>query len=220
MCLREGVSLQRGMNFRVRGGHSILLMSVQPGAPYRDQLSEDGTVLRYEGHDAPSNKAGGLDPKTVDQPLNTPGGKPTQNGRFFEAALMARRGESPPERVRVYEKLRPGIWAYNGVFHLTDAAQEWDGTRHVFVFRLEAVQGEEDDTQPISAHPERRRLIPGWVKLSVWARDGGRCVECGATDDLQFDHILPWARGGTSLTLDNVQLLCARHNREKSDRIG
>lgn len=220
MCLREGVSLQRGMNFRVRGGHSVLLMSVQPGAPYRDQLSEDSMVLHYEGHDAPSNRRGGLDPKAVDQPLRTPGGKLTQNGLFFEAALAAERGEALPERVRVYEKLRPGIWAYNGVFHLTGAAQEHDGTRHFFVFRLEAVQGEEEDAQPVRAHPERRRLIPGWVKLAVWQRDAGKCVECGAADDLQFDHVLPWARGGTSLTPENVQLLCARHNREKSSRIG
>ncbi|MBB5235333.1 HNH endonuclease [Deinococcus budaensis] len=220
MCLREGVSLQRGMNFRVRGGHSVLLMSVQPGAPYRDQLSEDGTALHYEGHDAPRHTTGGLDPKTVDQPLRTPGGKPTQNGLFFEAALAAERGEGAPERVRVYEKLRPGIWADNGTFHLMGAAQAWDGARHVFIFRLKAVGSEEEGAPPVALHPERRRLIPGWVKLAVWQRDGGRCVECGARDDLQFDHVLPWARGGTSLTPDNVQLLCARHNREKSARIG
>jgi 5-methylcytosine-specific restriction endonuclease McrA len=42
---------------------------------------------------------------------------------------------------------------------------------------------------------------------------------CGATDELHFDHILPFARGGTSLTAANVQLLCARHNLAKSDRI-
>lgn len=220
MCLREGVSLQRGMNFRVRGGHSVLLMSVQPGAPYRARLSEDGTVLHYEGHDAPSNRTGGLDPKAVDQLLRTPGGRLTQNGLFFGAALAAGRGEAPPERVRVYEKLRPGIWADNGVFHLTGAAQEHGGIRHVFVFRLEAVRGEEEGARPVPAHPERRRLIPGWVKLAVWQRDGGQCAECGAADELQFDHVLPWSRGGTSLTPENVQLLCARHNREKSGRIG
>jgi hypothetical protein len=30
---------------------------------------------------------------------------------------------------------------------------------------------------------------------------------------------LPWSKGGTSITEENVQLLCARHNLEKSDRI-
>ena len=35
MCREEGSSLQRGMNFRLRGGHSVVLMSVHPNAPYR-----------------------------------------------------------------------------------------------------------------------------------------------------------------------------------------
>ena len=38
-------------------------------------------------------------------------------------------------------------------------------------------------------------------------------------DELHFDHVLPYAKGGTSLTAENVQLLCARHNLSKSDKI-
>ncbi|WP_219722143.1 HNH endonuclease [Deinococcus planocerae] len=216
MCLREGVSLRRGMNFRVRGGHSVLLMSVRPGAPYRDELSGDGTVLLYEGHDAPRPRTGGQDPKTVDQPLQTPNGQLTQNGLFFGAALAARAGEAPPERVRVYEKLRPGVWTDNGVFHLVDAAQEHDGTRHVFVFRLEAVPGVEDDVSPAPPPPESRRVVPGWVKLAVWNRDGGRCVECGADEDLHFALLRPSA----GATPENVRLLCARHDPGEGDRSG
>ncbi len=44
----------------------------------------------------------------------------------------------PPERVRVYEKLRQGIWSYNGVFHLV-AFWEDDGNRKEFNFKLIAV---------------------------------------------------------------------------------
>lgn len=62
-------------------------------------------------------------------------------------------------------------------------------------------------------------MIPSTVKIEVWKRDGGKCVQCGAKDELHFDHILPFSKGGTSLTVDNVQLLCARHNLEKRDRI-
>jgi hypothetical protein len=40
------------------------------------------------------------------------------------------------ERVRVYEKLRLGICADNGVFHLVDSWQESDEHRRVFKFRL------------------------------------------------------------------------------------
>jgi 5-methylcytosine-specific restriction endonuclease McrA len=55
--------------------------------------------------------------------------------------------------------------------------------------------------------------------LEVWKRDAGKCRECGSPDELHFDHILPVAKGGTSLTAENIQLLCARHNLEKSDHI-
>jgi 5-methylcytosine-specific restriction endonuclease McrA len=57
------------------------------------------------------------------------------------------------------------------------------------------------------------------VKQEVWKRDQGRCVECGATDELHFDHVVPFSKGGTSLTAENVQLLCARHNLMKSANI-
>jgi hypothetical protein len=120
MCRREGVSLQRGMNFGLGGDHSVILMSLRPNAPYEDELSEDGTILIYEGHDAPRS-ASVPDPKRVDQPERTPAGALTQNGLFYQAAQQARAGVRLPERVRVYEKLRQGIWSYNGVFHLVDA---------------------------------------------------------------------------------------------------
>ncbi|HEV8038175.1 MAG TPA: hypothetical protein VGP62_04870 [Bryobacteraceae bacterium] len=39
----------------------------------------------------------------------------------------------------------------------------------------------------------------------------GKCVVCGATDELHFDHDLPWVKGWTSVVAGNVQLLRARH---------
>jgi 5-methylcytosine-specific restriction endonuclease McrA len=57
------------------------------------------------------------------------------------------------------------------------------------------------------------------VKLEVWKRDKGKCIQCGSTDNLHFDHILPFSKGGTSLTAENIQLLCARHNLQKRDKI-
>ncbi len=218
MCRREGVSLQRGMNFGLGGNHSVILMSVRRGAPYRDRLEEDGSVLVYEGHDEARGRATPT-PKQIDQPEQTPRGTPTQNGLFFQAAHDYKRGVRSPERVRVYEKLKPGIWSYNGVFHLVDAWKEHDGSRNVFRFKLIAVAGEEDFSIPPPQVINRRRLIPTSVKIDVWKRDGGKCVICGATDELQFDHDLPYSKGGTSLATENVQLLCARHNLQKHDRI-
>ena len=218
MCQRENSSLQAGMNFGLGGNHSVILMSVRPGAPYRDRLEDGGTTLIYEGHDQPLSKDC-PNPKLIDQLERRGSGSVTQNGRFHQAAQATKAGKRKPERVRVYEKLRPGIWSYNGVFHLVDSWIEFDGKRNVFRFKLIAVEGEEDFELPPVAVPVRRRIIPTAIKLFVWKRDGGKCVMCEATDELHFDHDLPWSKGGTSMTPANVQLLCARHNLGKSDDI-
>jgi hypothetical protein len=139
----------------------------------------------------------------------------TQNGKFHQAAREFKAGHRHPERVRVYEKIKTGIWSYSGIFHLVDSWQERDEYRNVYKFRLVAVEGNEDLTGAAAPNPTRRRIIPTAVKLAVWKRDGGKCVQCGAADELHFDHDLPWSKGGTSLTEANVQLLCARHNLEK-----
>jgi hypothetical protein len=206
------------MNFGLGGNHSVILMSVRPNAPYRDRLEDGGTTLIYEGHDQSKTKDR-PNPKLLDQLLQYPSGALTENGRFHKAAQEAAAGRRAPERVRVYEKIREGIWDYNGIFHLLESWPESDGSRSVFKFRLVAVEGDEDLDLPPNTNPTRRRIIPTAIKLEVWKRDNGRCVICGATDELHFDHDLPWSKGGTSITAGNVQLLCARHNLQKHDRI-
>jgi hypothetical protein len=206
------------MNYGLNGNHSVVLMSVRPNAPYRDRLEDGGSTLIYEGHDQPKSAAL-TDPKLVDQLERLPSGALTRNGKFHVAAQMAKRGERTPERVRVYEKIRPGIWSYNGVFHLVDSWLDRDGNRTVFRFKLIAVENDEDFARPARADADRRRVIPTRVKLEVWKRDGGKCSVCGAIDELHFDHIVPYSKGGTSLTAANVQLLCARHNLAKHDQI-
>ena len=218
MCRREGTSLQQGMNFGIGGNHSVILMSVRRNAPYPDRLEHGGTTLVYEGHDQPRGSKQ-PNPKVVDQPERFPSGGMTQNGKFHKAAQLYKSGKPDPERVRVYEKIQTGIWSYNGVFHLVDSWQERDEYREVFKYRLVAVEGDESFDSSPERNILRRRVIPTSVKLVVWKRDGGKCVICSATDELHFDHDVPWSKGGTSITEENVQLLCARHNLQKHDRI-
>jgi len=217
MCREEGVNLQRGMNFRLKGGMSVILMNIHPNAPYSDRIEEDGRVLIYEGHNVPKGKSI-ANPKTVDQVDFNRGGSLTQNGLFYKSAMRYKRGDSEPEVVTVYEKIRPGIWVYNGLFRLTDAWKEMNNNRHVFKFKLELI----DDKNFVSdkgREIDHNRLIPSSVKLEVWKRDKGKCVLCGSKDNLHFDHIIPYSKGGSSLVTENIQILCARHNLDKRDKI-
>lgn len=68
------------------------------------------------------------------------------------------------------------------------------------------------------ADKKRRETIPQDVKDKVWQRDNGMCVECGSKEKLEFDHIIPFSKGGSS-TYRNVQLLCEPCNRKKHDNL-
>ncbi len=216
MCKQEGVNLQRGMNFRLKGNSSVILMSVRRGAPYADRVEDGGSVLIYEGHDVPKNSRHPR-PKAIAQPLYNPNGSLTQNGLFFKAAEDYKKKDKKSEQVKVYEKIKAGIWVYNGIFELVDAWQEKSDTRKVFKFKLHL-----NETQTVATDQrdlDHSRLIPTPVKLEVWKRDKGKCVECGSADNLHFDHIIPFSRGGSSLVAANIQLLCVRHNLAKHDQI-
>lgn len=216
MCDREDVqTLQRGMNFRLNSMYTVILMSLRSNAPYQDEILSDGLTIVYEGHDA-SRSANQLDPKTIDQPLATPKGTLTQNGKFVEAVENYKQGKAA-EQVRVYEKLFNGVWSYKGAFDLVDYVYVVSGSRRVFRFELKLNDLGDSITGP--QLKERTRIIPTEVKKIVWQRDGGKCVQCGATDELHFDHDLPFSKGGTSISPNNVRILCARHNLIKGDKI-
>jgi hypothetical protein len=78
---------------------------------------------------------------------------------------------------------------------------------------------------PIRPSAPDSRAIPMWVRRAVYKRDGGRCAfvgeegrACGERSWLEFDHVIPFARGGRSDDPGNVRLLCRAHNRAAADR--
>ena len=88
--------------------------------------------------------------------------------------------------------------------------------KQVTFFRNGIPKNEANDLDKIT---KKSRRISQDVKDKVWNRDGGKCVECGSNENLEFDHIIPHSKGGAN-TYRNIQLLCEPCNRSKSAKIG
>ena len=74
------------------------------------------------------------------------------------------------------------------------------------------------DTEPIFKHATKRSPSER-LKVRVLMRDGNKCKLCGITvagEDIHFDHIKPWSKGGETV-LENLQILCAKHNLAKGN---
>ncbi len=66
--------------------------------------------------------------------------------------------------------------------------------------------------------PRSERAIATDVRREVWRRDAGACAfeaptgkRCGSTHQIEFHHLVPFARGGPS-TVENLSLRCRQHN--------
>ncbi|CAI8186437.1 MAG: Uncharacterised protein [Glaciecola sp. HTCC2999] len=211
-----GKHLQRGMNFGIMGSYSVVLMSVEKNSPYADEMLENG-IIKYEGHD--QEKVSKELKKSLDQPIANKSGTLTQNGKFLQAVEQFKEGKREPAKIKVYRKIRAGIWVDMGFYNLIDGFKEHDGNRYVFKFLLKPnfdnFKPEESDYIDM----EHNRYIPGDVMQKVFERDGGKCVMCGETDNLHYDHKIPFSKGGSSKDEKNIQILCARHNLSKGDKL-
>jgi tellurite resistance protein len=92
------------------------------------------------------------------------------------------------------------------------------GDAAIGVAIYEAAVGKANQTLVEQLDGAPTRHIPRDVRQRVWQRYGGRCADCGATQYLEFDHIVPVNQGGSNSDL-NIQLLCRGCNLRKSDHI-
>ena len=136
-----GIQVQKGMNFAIKKSYSIVLMSTEKNAPYNDSMLEDG-VIEYEGHDAPRNDS--YNKKEVDQPIANKTGTLTENGKFMQAADNFKEGKREPALIKVYRKIRKGVWVDMGFYDLIDGFNKFDGKRNVFKFLLKPNTNEID----------------------------------------------------------------------------
>jgi len=118
------------------------------------------------------------------------------------------------------------LWLYRGIGYFTTdtdlnardvqaLVNVETNKRRLVLEKAHALQAMSDNYD----RPKRRESIPQPVRIEVWQRDGGRCVECESQDKLEFDHIIPLAMGGSNTTR-NLQLLCETCNRRKGASLG
>jgi 5-methylcytosine-specific restriction endonuclease McrA len=69
---------------------------------------------------------------------------------------------------------------------------------------------------PKKPTPPPRRPMPR-LRDRVWERDQGRCRDCGSTEDMTFDHIIPVFLGGLTEEV-NLCLRCRSCNSRKGAR--
>ena len=83
---------------------------------------------------------------------------------------------------------------------------------------FEKLKTKYDSGSAESSDAYSRPRIPESVRIEVWRRDGGKCARCGSREKLEYDHIVPISRGGSN-TARNIELLCEKHNRSKSNNV-
>lgn len=127
------------------------------------------------------------------------------------------------------EKCERTWWLYKGVIYSTEEklkpadvaalADEKENRKRLTLEKAHALQAMRQQADGTKDWKPGREPIPQEVKQRVWQRDGGSCVECGSQKELEFDHVIPLAMGGSN-TERNLQLLCADCNRRKGATLG
>ena len=126
-----------------------------------------------------------------------------------------------------HDKLRHAQALLSHVVPSGDVAEVLDRALDVLIAHVEKRRFGATD-RPSARHQKSSknpRHIAAHVRRAVRRRDGDQCTyvddkgrRCCERKFLQFDHIVPVARGGES-SVSNLRLRCGAHNRHEADRV-
>lgn len=121
-------------------------------------------------------------------------------------------------------KRNNSLWLYNENFYIIRGHYSDDEIRLLILeesdkerIKFEKLRAKFDDLTSDDLNYSRPR-IPEKVRIEIWRRDGGKCARCGSRVNLEYDHIVPISKGGSN-TARNIELLCEKHNRSKSNNV-
>ena len=152
-------------------------------------------------------------PARIDPPAQKHA-KPLSPNRF---ALDFTISQQTHDRMRYFQSL---IGVSN------DLADTFDRALEIAIHKVEKRKfGAATRSRNRDNRSQNPRYIPMDVRRAVWMRDEGRCTfvseterRCTVTGNVEFDHVVPVARGGAA-TADNLRLLCRAHNQYEAERL-
>jgi hypothetical protein len=165
-------------------------------------------------------------PQLVPEPVERPAAAPIEP---HAQTLTPRPKLKPlaPERFALqvtiskstHDKLRHAQELLSHALPSGDVADVLDRALDALIGQLEKSKfGAADKPRPQPKSSRSKRHVPAHVKRAVWERDQGQCTfvgdtghRCASRKLLEYDHVDPIARGGTS-TVANVRLRCRSHN--------
>lgn len=125
------------------------------------------------------------------------------------------------QRERPVELLRAGkrvYWMFRDCFYWDDEDLAAEDVKALVLQRIRKRERQLATAHSLMRAEESglavRAAVPVDIRRAVFERDGGRCVDCERSFDLQYDHVIPLSLGGAT-TVENLQLLCADCNRRK-----
>lgn len=142
--------------------------------------------------------------------------------RWSKVQVGAAQQQQATEPVLTWRDGKRNLWQYLDGFWWDDDGLDAEDIKALVLQRKRRQEQKLQSARSLMRAEENGRQtrapIPTELRRAVFERDGGHCVDCDGSFDLQYDHILPVAHGGAT-TLQNLQLLCADCNRRKSDSI-
>jgi hypothetical protein len=149
-------------------------------------------------------------------------GQKVHPGRWNDAQVEAWRDQQRQDPVCLRREGRRSLWWFRGRFYWDDDGHSAEDVKALALERARRDERKLKSARSLMKGEEsgltRRLPISPEMMRAVIERDGRRCVLCGATENIQFDHILPIALGGAT-SAENLQILCADCNHAKSDAL-